>query len=98
MAGNVAPKLFAQQGAEYDKNFLKRIQALLRAFMRKEGLPPKVVGDISQMITKSQAAIANIDKEKPQDAEPVQSLLAQGMQSKPAMSSGAAMNRLPVTR
>lgn len=99
LAANVAPQVFAQQNAQYDKDFLKRLQVLLRAFMRKQGLAPKAVGRVSSAITNLQAAANDIDKEKPQDAEPVMSLLAQGMQSKPMMSSSPpTMNRLPVTR
>lgn len=97
MASRIAPQIMEQQGLDYLKKFNKQLMTLVRQAMERRGLPPKVVKDYADILTKFMAANSNIDKEAPQDADPVSSLLAQGMMSKPAMSS-TPMARLPVTR
>jgi hypothetical protein len=98
MASKIAPQVLAQQGQDYLKKMLTQIRVLIREAMRQKGLGPKTVGRLSSVVTGLTAAMADMDKEQPQDADPVSSLLAQGMMSKPPMAAGGPMNRLPVTR
>jgi hypothetical protein len=97
LAARIAPQVMQQQGLDYLKKFNQQLMVLIRRAMERKGLPPKVVKDYADMLTKLASASSNIDKEQPQEAGPVESLLAQGMMSKPAMSS-SVMQRLPVTR
>ena len=97
LASKIAPQVMAQQGQDYLKKVLMLMRTFVREMMRQPGLGPKAIGQLSRVVTGMTAAATDMDKEQPQEAGPVESLLAQGMMSKPAMSA-QPMNRLPVTR
>jgi len=100
LAAQLAPQVLAQQQTEYHKRFLQNIAKVLRDFMRARGIGPKTVSTVGRSVTGIQSAIALLDKEKPEEAEPVNSLLGAGMMggNRPQMASAGPMNRLPVSR
>lgn len=100
LAAQLAPQVLAQQQTEYHKRFLQNIAKVLRDFMRAQGIGPKTVSTVGRSVTGLQSAISLLDKEKPEDAPPVNSLLGAGMMggNRPQMANAGPMNRLPITR
>jgi hypothetical protein len=96
MAGQLAPQVLAQQQTEYYKKFLKTIAALLREFMRTRGIGPRTVSTIGRSVTSLESAMNSLDKERPEQAGPVESLLATSMMQRPQMGAGAGPVGLPV--
>ena len=93
------PQVLAQQQADYYKKFMNVLIQLLGELRREKAIGPHTSTDIARAQTSLSAAIAKIDKEKPEEAAPVNSLLAQGMMNKPQMASGGAPGGvLPVQR
>ena len=78
-AGNLAPQILAQQQTEYHKRFLDQIAKILRKFAQQPTIGPHTQIDVNRAVTQLQAAVAKMDKEKPETADPVQSLLAGSM-------------------
>jgi hypothetical protein len=98
-AQKILPQVFAQQNSEYYKKFLKNMAKMLREFMRIRGLGPRVVSTVGRSVTSLDSAMNMIDKERPEESGPVESLLAQGMmENKSAMGSPLPMQSLPITR
>jgi hypothetical protein len=100
LAAQLAPQVLAQQQMEDHKRFLQNIMKVLRDFMRTRGIGPKTVSNVGRSVTGLQAAMGTLDKEKPEEAEPVNSLLGAGMMggNRPQMAAAGPMNRLPVSR
>jgi len=99
LAQALLPQLLAQQQGDYYKKFLKQVGVVLREFIRARGISPKVISQVSRSITGLEAAAHAIDKERPQDAAPVESLLAATtMQNRPPMGGSAVPAGLPVMR
>ena len=95
----VMPQVLAQQQAEYYKKFMNVVVQLLGELRREKAIGPHTSTDIARAQTALSAAIAKLDKEKPEEAAPVNSLLAQGLMNKPQMASGGAPGgSLPVMR
>lgn len=86
----LAPHVLATQQTEYYKKFLQILVRLLGDFRREQQVGPRTSADVARAQTQLTAAIAKLDKEKPEEADPVNSLLAQGMMDKPMMSAGGA--------
>lgn len=86
----LAPQVLAQQQTEYYKKFLGILVQLLGDLRREKSIGPHTSTDIARAQTQLTAAIAKLDKEKPEEAAPVNSLLAQGLMSKPQMAGGGA--------
>jgi len=98
-AKQMMPQVLAQQQADYYKKFMNIVVQLLGELRREKQIGPHTSTDIARAQTALSAAIAKIDKEKPEEADPVHSLLAQGMMNKPQMASGGAPGgALPVMR
>ena len=89
MAGALAPQVLAQQQTEYYKKFLKTIAALLREFMRTQGIGPRTVSTVGRSVTGLEGAINSLDKERPDAAGPVESLLASSLLQRPQMGAAA---------
>lgn len=99
MAQAMAPHVLATQQTEYYKKFLQILVRLLGDFRREKQVGPRTSADVARAQTQLTAAIAKLDKEKPEEADPVNSLLAQGMMDKPMMSAGGAPGGgIPVMR
>lgn len=101
LAAQMAPQVLQQQNEQYFKAVLQNVTKLLRALMRAQGIGPKTVGQISRSVTGLQAAMASVDKEKPEEESPVNSLLGaslMGGMSRPQMANAGPMQRLPITR
>jgi hypothetical protein len=98
MAGALAPQVMAQQQTEYYKKFLKTIAALLREFMRTRGVGPRTVSTVGRGVTALESAMNSLDKERPEQAGPVESLLATSMMQKPQMGAPSSPAGLPVMR
>jgi hypothetical protein len=95
-AAQIVPQVLAQQQAEYYKQFLKQIGKILREFARMRTIGPHTQIDVNRAVTQLAAAEGRIDKERPEVAPPVDSLMAQGMmQNRPQASMGAQAG-LPV--
>jgi len=95
----LAPQVLAQQQSAYFKKFLTVLVSLLSELRRQKTIGPHAATDIARAQTSLQAAMAKLDKEKPEESEPVDSLLAQGMTGKPQMAAGGAPGGgLPVMR
>jgi hypothetical protein len=93
MASAILPQVLAQQQTDYYKKFLGRIVKLTREFMRARGIGPKTVSHVAHAVTGLQAAIGTLDKEDPEDAGPVGSLLASSlMQTPPAAMARQRLN------
>jgi hypothetical protein len=93
------PQVLAQQQADYYKKFMNVLIQLLGELRREKAIGPHTSTDIARAQTSLSAAIAKIDKEKPEEAGPVNSLLSQGLMNKPQMASGGAPGGvLPVQR
>lgn len=97
-AQNIAPQILAQQQTEYYKRFLGQIVSLLRKFAQMPTIGPHTQIDVNRAVTQLQAAVAKMDKEKPETADPVQSLLASSLMQpgQPQGAGGAGMSALPV--
>jgi len=98
-ASALAPQILAQQQTEYYKRFLSQIVTLLRKFSQMPTIGPHTQIDVNRAVTQLQAAVAKMDKEKPENADPVQSLLASSLMQPNAMigAPGAPQGGLPVT-
>jgi len=93
------PQVLAQQQAEYYKKFMNIVVQMLGELRREKAIGPHTSTDIARAQTSLTAAIAKLDKEKPEEAGAVNSLLAGGLMSKPQMASGGAPGgALPVMR
>ena len=98
-ANALAPQIMAQQQTEYYKRVLDQVVTLLRKFAQMPTIGPHTQIDVSRAVTQLQAAKAKMDKEKPENADPVQSLLAGSLMQPNAMQGapGAPQGGLPVT-
>jgi hypothetical protein len=96
----LAPQVLAQQQTDYYKKFLHILVQLLGDLRREKAIGPRTSTDLARAQTQLTAAMAKLDKEKPEEAEPVNSLLAQGMMGKPQMAAGggAPGGSLPTMR
>ena len=95
----IMPQVLAQQQADYYKKFMNVLIKMLGELRREKAIGPHTSTDIARAQTALTAAIAKLDKEKPEDAEPVDSLLSRGLMDKPQMASGGAPGgALPVMR
>lgn len=96
-AGSIAPQILAQQQTEYYKRMLDQIVKLLRKFSQMPTVGPHTSIDVNRAITQLQAAKEKMDKEKPENADPVQSLLAASlMQPTQQGAPGAPQAGLPI--
>ena len=97
-AQNIAPQVLAQQQTEYYKRFLGQIVSLLRKFSQMPTIGPHTQIDVNRAVTQLQAAVAKMDKEKPENADPVQSLLASSLMQpgSPQGATGAPQSGLAV--
>lgn len=96
-AGNLAPQILAQQQTEYHKRFLDQIAKILRKFAQMPTIGPHTQIDVNRAVTQLQAAVAKMDKEKPETADPVQSLLAGSMmQAGQPGAPGAPQGGVPI--
>lgn len=99
MASALMPQILAQQQTEYYKKVLKQLAGVIRQLMKAQGIGPKPVSMIARAVTGLEAAAHAMDKERPQDAAPVESLLAASMmQNRPPMGGAAVPAGLPVMR
>jgi hypothetical protein len=99
MARQLAPQVLAQQQTEYYKKFLKQIASLLREFMRTRGIGSRTVSTVGRGVTTLESAINSLDKERPDQAGEVESLLgASLMGGKPQMAASPGMTNLPIMR
>ena len=102
----LAPNIMSQQGTDYVKEVLKHIAALVREIMRIRIIGPKTVTTLGRTVTGFESAINQLDKERPETAGPVESLLASSLM-KPGVAQGVGGmsgfglgqgNRLPIMR
>jgi hypothetical protein len=102
-AAAILPQVLAQQQREYYRRFLLSVGKLLREFMRSRGIGPRTVSTIGRAVTAIDAASNTLMKERPEEAEPVNSIMAQSMMARQAMAqtpplSSGPMSTLPVMR
>ena len=94
-AGNLAPQILAQQQTEYYKRVLDQVVKLLRKFAQMPTIGPHTQIDVNRAVTQLQAAKEKMDKEKPEAADPVQSLLAASMMQQTQTGASGAPATLP---
>jgi len=99
----ILPQVLAQQQREYYRRFLMSVGKLLREFMRSRGIGPRTVSTVGRAVTAIDVAANTLMKERPEEAEPVNSIMAQSMMARQAMAqtpplSSGPMSTLPVMR
>src|SRR5271155_2815840 len=67
----IMPQVLAQQQNDYYKKFMNVLIKMLGELRREKAIGPHTSTDIARAQTALSAAIAKLDKEKPEDAEPV---------------------------
>jgi hypothetical protein len=90
MASALAPQILAQQQVGYYKNVLQILTALIKKVMQAQGVGPKAIKSMAGGITNLDSAMNQLDKERPEQAAPVQSLLANSLMQRPQMGGPSA--------
>jgi hypothetical protein len=102
-AAAILPQVLAQQQLEYKRKFLLNIATIIREFMRARGIGPRTVSTLGHVVTGLNSAANSLMKERPEEAEPVNSIMAQSLMARQAMAQtpplqSGPMSTLPVMR
>jgi hypothetical protein len=66
--------------------------------MRTQGIGPRTVSKVGSSVTNLEGAMNLMDKERPDAAGPVESLLATSLLQRPQMGAPASPQAMPITR